>query len=412
MRARRVACVALAVALTGWSRPAAAQAVDQVQVLQQQIEQLRKEFGDRIAALEAQLAAVQNAPPPAPMPPPEPVASPAAAAVSGAKVFNPDMAMIGNFLGAAGKNAVNPAPALQMSESELSLQAVVDPYARADFYLSFGESGVDLEEGFLTFNELPGRLLVKVGKMRAAFGKVNTMHTHVLPWADRPLVTASLIGGEEGLSDTGVSVSRLIPAGSTFLEATGQVLRGDAGDSLFKSSTRADLSYVGHLRAYHDITESTNLDLGASWSRGHNAAGVVGDVDLGRFTTTLFGVDATVHWRPLTRAIYRQFIGRTEVVWSRRGQFDGRQDALGYYVSGDYQFAQRWFAGGRYDHTARAADATLHDSGGSAVLTYRPSEFTQIRGQYRRTLFGDGPTANELLFQAQFSIGAHGAHVF
>jgi hypothetical protein len=45
-------------------------------------------------------------------------------------------------------------------------------------------------------------------------------------------------------------------------------------------------------------------------------------------------------------------------------------------------------------------------------LTFRPSEFSQVRSQYRRTKYGEGPTANELLFQFQFSIGTHGAHVY
>ena len=62
------------------------------------------------------------------------------------------MAVIGNFLGAAGHNQVNPLPALEMHESEASFQAVVDPYARADFFLSFGEEGVELEEGFITLH--------------------------------------------------------------------------------------------------------------------------------------------------------------------------------------------------------------------------------------------------------------------
>ena len=86
------------------------------------------------------------------------------------KVFNPDMAVIGDFLGAAGKvhidpaNNVAPLPALEMHESEASFQAVVDPYARADFFVAFGEEGVELEEGFVTFTSLPGGLLTKVGK--------------------------------------------------------------------------------------------------------------------------------------------------------------------------------------------------------------------------------------------------------
>jgi hypothetical protein len=327
------------------------------------------------------------------------------------KVFNPDIAVIGDFLGASGRNTVNPQPALQMHESEASFQAIVDPYARADFFLSFGEEGVDLEEGFITFPAIPGGLLVRVGKMRAAFGKVNSLHNHVLPWTDRPIAINNLVGGEEGISDAGISVARLIPNPWFFLEATGQVFRGDSGD-LFHSSERGDLSYVGHLRGYHDLTENTNIDLGASYSFGHNATGIVSDVDLGRFTTQLYGVDATLRWRPLQRSIYRSFVGRSEVIWSRREQPVSQQNAFGYYVSGDYQFARRWFAGARYDGSAHAEDETLRDSGQSLMLTYWPSEFSQVRGQYRRTNYAVGDLANEFLFQFQFSIGAHGAHPF
>jgi hypothetical protein len=86
--------------------------------------------------------------------------------------------------------------------------------------------------------------------------------------------------------------------------------------------------------------------------------------------------------------------------------------AFGAYVSGDYQFAQRWFAGARYDFSDRANDASLRDKSGSLLVTYWPSEFSQIRTQYRRTRYAEGARANELLFQFLFSIGAHGAHVF
>jgi hypothetical protein len=54
----------------------------------------------------------------------------------------------------------------------------------------------------------------------------------------------------------------------------------------------------------------------------------------------------------------------------------------------------------------------LLDTGGSLLLTYWPSEFSQVRGQYRRINYALGESANELLFQFQFSIGAHGAHPF
>jgi hypothetical protein len=423
---------------------------ENVQSLQQEIDQLKSEFevlkqqyGDRLAALEARVSAqgrpvarslVLKTPTDADPEPLTAVPSPASQAqqppeqtplqstptasqavtggsVSNSKVFNPDIAVIGDFLGAFGSNRVNPDPAMAMHESEASFQAIVDPYARADFFLSFGEEGVDLEEGFLTFPAVPGGFLVRVGKMRAAFGKVNSLHNHVLPWTDRPLVTKNLVAGEDGINDAGLSVARLIPNPWFFLEATAQVFRGDSSD-LFKSSKRGDLSYVGHLRGYHDITENTNIDLGFSYSRGHNSAGIVNDIDVGRFKTTLFGGDATIRWKPLQRAVYHSFVGRAEYIRSRRNQPGALQNGEGFYFSGDYQFARRWFIGGRYDRSTHADDASAHDKGGSAVLTYWPSEFSQIRSQYRRTEYAVGQTANELLMQFQFSIGAHGAHPF
>ena len=63
------------------------------------------------------------------------------------------------------------------------------------------------------------------------------------------------------------------------------------------------------------------------------------------------------------------------------------------------------------DQGQSAADASLKDTGGSLFLTYWPSEFSQIRAQYRRTNYAEGTTANELLFQFRFGIGAHAAHV-
>ena len=97
---------------------------------------------------------------------------------------------------------------------------------------------------------------------------------------------------------------------------------------------------------------------------------------------------------------------------SRREQPDGLQRSNGFYVSGDYQLGRRWFTGVRYDASERADDPSTRDTGGSLVLTYWPSEFSQVRGQFRRTNYAEGVTANEFLFQFQFSIGAHGAHAF
>src|SRR5450755_609834 len=262
------------------------------------------------------------------------------------KVLNPDIAVIGDFLGAAGNGAHHGTPSLEMHESELAFQAILDPYARADFFLSFGEHSVDLEEGFLTFPALPGGFQLRVGKMRAAFGKVNSLHNHVLPWTDRPLVTQDLVGGEDGIDDAGLALSRIFAGPKDiFLEATAQLFRGDS-ENLYRSYKRSDVSTVEHLRAYRDISESVNLDLGGSYSRGHSAIGP--DV-----INQLVGIDATVRWKPLRRAIYHSFVGRSEVIWSRIEQPGSTETPFGFYVSSDYQFARRWFLGGRFDRSQR-----------------------------------------------------------
>ena len=405
--------------------PPAARAQDSAELLTRM-----KAMEDRIKSLEAEVQALKGQPAAAPavtaptvaqapqpvqpeaaLPQPQPPVALGGAGGAAAKVLNPDIAVIGDFLGAAGNPAGHGTPALEMHESEAAFQAILDPYARADFFLSFGEQGVTLEEGYLTFPALPGGVQLRVGKMRAAFGKVNTLHNHVLPWTDRPLMTQNLVGGEDGIDDAGLSLTRSFAGpGQIFLEGTAQIFRGDS-DELFRSYKRSDLSTVGHFRGYRDLTESTNLDVGVSYSRGHSAFGP-------HVINQLYGIDATFRYKPLRRAIYHSFLARSEFVWSRIDGSVQRVVPFGYYVSGDYQFARRWFLGGRFDRSDRPETSSLdrlsllQDTGGSIVLTYWPSEFSQIRGQLRRTSYGERLTANEFLFQFQFSIGAHGAHPF
>lgn len=342
-------------------------------------------------------------------------------ATSNAKLLNPDISLIGDFIGAAGRNTISPSPLLELHESEVGMQAIIDPYARADVFLSFGEQGVNVEEGYVTFTSLPAGLLMKVGKMRADFGKVNTIHNHALSFIDRPLATNNLVGGEDGIQDAGISVSRFIPAPKGwFMEGTAEVFRGDSGD-LFRATRRQDASVVGHLRVYRDLSESTNLDLGVSYAHGHNNAGL-GMANSSDFFTNLYSADATLRWKPLRRAIYHSFLFRNELFWSARDQLSPSeafetQHAFGLYSSAEYRANRRWTVGGRFDRSGRATNAKLTDTGFSAILTYWPSEFSQIRGQYRYGHLWDIPNnkftnANEFLFQFLFVMGAHGAHPF
>ena len=175
-----------------------------------------------------------------------------------------------------------------------------------------------------------------------------------LPYADRQLVTQNLVGGDEGISQPGVSLSKLIQ---------------NSNSAVFASTERSRLTYVGRLRAYRDLTEGSNLDAGGSDAFGPSApapeAFAAEDMN-----TELIGFDAPFRYRPLRRAIYRRFQARTEFVRSRpRAAGLSAERSLGYYVLAEYQFARRWFAGARFDRSAHRYDSTLVDTGGSFFLT-------------------------------------------
>jgi hypothetical protein len=366
--------------------------------------------------LAAGVALAQEAPPqPTPTASPSPPVDPPQAATGGgasqtSNYFNPSVSVIGNFIAVGGTNEVENRPSMSLEESELGLQAVVDPYARADFFISFSDEEVAVEEGFLTFTALPWDLLVKVGRMKLAFGKINSLHPHVWPWADSPLILDDLLGGAEGWNGDGVSLAKLIPFGETFSELTLQIVDGDGGP--FAAPKRSDFAYNAHYRLFCDLSDSTNLDLGLSYAFGHN--GVAADT-----TTRIGALDFTLRWKPLQQGNYRSFILRGELFNSRREQDGGTQDALGWYLAGDYQLAKRWFTGARVEAAEHADDASVRDTGQALTLTFWPSEFSQLRGELRRRCYG-GPnsasagtyTANEVLLQLQFAIGAHGAHPF
>jgi hypothetical protein len=397
---------------------------DEFERLRAEFAEVQRQYDARLSALEqlltkltptpaaAQDVAVQAPPPASPQ---EPASPPVQGALppSSARVFNPDMSVNGNFVGFGGKNPFGGPPSLELTEVEAAFQAVIDPYARADFFLAASPEGLEVEEGYITFTSLPGNFLLKAGKMRAQFGKVNALHTHAMPTVDRPLVTEYLVGGEEGLSDAGLSLSHLIQNPYLFLEATGEVYA--AASDVFSTTTRSRLNYVGRLRAYHDLSEDKNIEVGTSFAFGP-AEGFVdpseSPVDL-RLNKRLVGFDATFRYRPLRRAIYQRLNLRTEMVWNRQDVVDATPvSAFGLYGLGEYQFARRWYAGARFDRSARPLDPDSTDNGGAVFLTFWPTEFSQIRTQYRRLNFAEGTNANEVMFQLNFSIGAHGAHAF
>jgi hypothetical protein len=122
-----------------------AQATDQalrqeIDQLKAELEALRRQYEDRLSALEARLAQAKEPPASAvPAPAPDssaaaPALQTAAAAAGSSKVFNPDISVLGNFAGAAGKNPFSEEPSLSLTEVEAASDGIfADLDTQSDF---------------------------------------------------------------------------------------------------------------------------------------------------------------------------------------------------------------------------------------------------------------------------------------
>lgn len=349
-----------------------------------------------------------------------PVPAPrAAGGLQASNLLNPNVSVIGWFQGEAGRRHVDPGkdlpPALDLKEAELSFQSVVDPYARADFFISVKRAGVDLEEGTLTWFHLPHDLALKAGKFRPDFGKFNRTHAPETAFADRPLVSERFFG-EEGLSGAGAAVSWQVPNPWLLVSLDGQAINTPSvsASPAFDTARRRDLLYVGHLNGYHDLTEEINITLGGSYAYG--AAGQEFNDVTGSSRTLaaqLGGIDLTFRWKNPRRSVYRSAFWQTEVIWGKRDALNNSSvGSVGMFSHLEYQFARRWRTGFRYDYTQFPDDRAKHEKAGLAYLTFTPSEFSLISLQGRRARRFNGTKETLGFLKITFNIGPHGAHPF
>jgi hypothetical protein len=328
--------------------------------------------------------------------------------------FNPAISAIGDVLFRAGESEpdVDDSP-VRLREVELAFGAAVDPYGRADFFVAIeeedGEFGVDVEEGYFTFDTLPHDLKARVGKFYSAFGKANQYHLHNMPWVDHPLVIRHFFG-PEGMSEPGAELSWLVPnPWNDYLELIVQ-LQSNQNPVSFAGARGDELMYVTHLKNFFDIDRQSTLEAGGTFVTGPNADNVPDH------QTYLEGVDLTYKWRPAQQGLYKSLTWMSELLLSQRQQGAGDTvDSYGWYSSLEYQFDRRWSAFVRYDYSQYPQSNNSSENAVSPGLTFRQSEYAFWRLQYTHTE-GQGSLASgsrdELFLQLDFGIGPHRAHAY
>ncbi len=356
--------------------------------------------------------------------------------------LNPKLSVIGDFVARTGRTAATSGVALR--EVELAFQADVDPYARADFFVSKPEAeNLEVEEGYVTLLALPLGLQARAGKFLANFGKLNLIHHPELPQVNAPLVLERFLG-EEGLNSVGGEVSRVFAPGDVFTEVSYGLLRdlGPAGEpeaataevldtsgnpvtvrvsresSTPEGNKIASYGHVARGRAYVDITDAWNIEGGLSGALRQPG---------GFEHRKMLGTDLTLRWKPLREGQYRSFIWRSEFLYSERrllavtNALTGAEDEPpfrtargGVYSYAEYQPAKRWRLGLRYDY---AEDPTSRGrrSPTRAVapyVTFTLSEFQKFRLQWEHQRSPNNTNNHLGFFQWVVVLGPHGAHAF
>jgi hypothetical protein len=295
--------------------------------------------------------------------------------------------------GPAGK------PTFLFQELELAFQAVVDPYARADVFVSFTPQEVSVEEASLTTLALPAGLQARAGRLFSPFGRLNTTHPHTWEFLDAPLAHDRLVGNEK-LGGPGVDLSWLAP-----LPWFAELHLAAQSTAPFPGEAER-LTGVARLAQFFALSEAATLGLGLSGARRDEGPGAFRD---------LAGLDLFLKVRPISGraslALQAELFARRFRAlasppdggngWGAYAQLFWRQDPwLGYGV--------------RWDRAPAAGDGTASgaEQRWSVVGDWFASEFQRLGLQASWDQRPAGRSGWEWLLHLEFVIGAHGAHPF
>lgn len=438
-------------------------AADDLTAIRAEIQQMKASYEARIKALEARLAATENAAQADANNEPVQTAPPIAqSSPTRANAYNPEIALVlsgtynylqrdpdayqlTGFIPSGGE--VEPGPrSFSLGESELVISANVDPDFRGVMTLALTpENEVEVENAYIQTLALGNGLSVRAGRFFSGIGYMNEQHAHTWDFTDAALPYKAFLGNQFG--DDGVQVKWLAPTEDLLVELGAEIGRGRSfpaseqnrnggaagavfahigGDLGISHSWRAGLSYLGARpkdRAYEDV----------------DAAGVP---TINSFTgnSRTWIADLVWKWAPAGNSsvtnfkLQGEYFRRSEtgVLGCAAGNCGAGLSDLyhssqsGWYLQSVYQFMPRWRMGLRHDRLDSGipqlgAGLNLADlpvltpynaRRNTLMMDYSPSEFSRIRLQYARDQSRPDVSDNQFAVQYIMSLGAHGAHKF
>ncbi|MGI8784130.1 MAG: hypothetical protein ACR2L2_10845 [Acidobacteriota bacterium] len=333
---------------------------------------------------------------------------------------------------------------------ELSFAGAVDPYVVGEAHLVFfidpivGESFFELEEAFLTTQQLPHGLQVEAGQFFTEFGRLNPRHPHQWEWMDQPIINTRLFG-PDGTRGAGVRVGWLAPLpwfsefhlgiqnanGETMASflATGEFFeeRPVGGRPFIEDDADAFSALVYLLRWENgfDLGDEWSAAVGVSSLYGPNATGPDGN-------TAIYGADLVMKWRPTRNERgWPYFLWQSEVMYRDYRADDAELDGIpiagailedwGLYTQLLYGWTRGWRGGVRLDYASGSGESACDSENDpfrddryrvSPLVEWLPSEFSRVRLQYNydHTEHLEDEDAHSIWLGFEYLVGAHAAH--
>jgi hypothetical protein len=329
-----------------------------------------------------------------------------------AGVTNPDISVIGQIISNNTNDTTSEdanTATLNLGESEIVFDAYLNPYAKGFFVFSVGNDGLETEEAYCTiFRGLPGSLVLKGGKYRVGFGKLNPVHPHAYPFIEAPRVIAAILPGEDGFNEAGVQASIMLPsAGSWASQLSADVLNGN---SFHPDEPKSVSAWIGRWSNSLLINDTVPVEIGVSATQGTNNT-------VWKTKTGVYGADikTKIPFSNLTNlTIQGEYFNNDSdvIVDSTTGNFTAEK-RQGFYAFADLKFRQRWNGGIIYDQYQPLENKNITNRAVKCFLGYSLLEETTLfRLAYEQFMPEGSSVVTTWTFQVLFSMGPHKAHQF
>jgi len=296
-----------------------------------------------------------------------------------------------------------------LNYAEVAMHSTVDPYfeAFANFHLHTDK--FEIGEAFVQTRSLPYGLLVKAGKFKSNFGRINSKHQHSWHFDSQPIIYEALFG-PDAISDAGVQVQYVAPT-DTYIMIGAEALQGTNKRSFGEES--GNNLYVGYIKTSIDIGDDLSVLGGVSVAHGKNTT---------KNTTDVYGTDLTFRYQ---LGSYSSLSWQSEYLYRTKniGTTTNRQDGL--YSELIYQYNNNISTGIRYDaimkndtdlQTGYAGIKTNNLERYTTMVEYKPFPMSRLRLSYTydktKVMNLQRKDIQEVMLSLNIAAGAHGAHSY